>query len=98
MSQEEKNQDFFWGMVVGSSMATVVTLLLSPRNGEENRKIVSKTAKALPEMAQDISSSLQLTGDRLSQSALKKWDKTFNRLKKAIKAGVEASQNYQEEE
>lgn len=96
MSQEEKNNAFFVGIVVGSSMATIATLLFSPRNGQENRKIVSKTAQALPEMAQDISYNLQLNSDRLSQSALQKWDNTLNRLKNAITAGVEASQNYKE--
>jgi gas vesicle protein len=96
MSQQEKNNAFLVGMIVGSSIATIVTLLLTPRNGEENRKIVSKTAQALPEMAEDISSTLQLKSDRLSQSALQKWDNTLNRLKKAITAGVEASQNYRD--
>ncbi|WP_017293679.1 YtxH domain-containing protein [Geminocystis herdmanii] len=96
MSQEEKNNAFLLGIVVGSSIATIATLLFSPRNGQENRKIVSKTAQALPEMAQDISSNLQLNSDRLSQSALQKWDNTLNRLKNAITAGVEASQNYKE--
>lgn len=96
MSQEEKNNAFLLGMVVGSSIATIATLLFSPRSGQENRKIVTKTAQALPEMAQDISSNLQNNGDRLSQSALQKWDKTLNRLKKAITVGVEATQNYKE--
>lgn len=96
MSQEEKNNAFLLGIVVGSSMATIATLLFSPRNGKENRKIVSKTAQALPEMAQDISSTLQVNSDRLSQSALQKWDNTLNRLKKAIAVGVEASQSYKD--
>lgn len=96
MSQEDKNNAFILGVVVGSSIATMATLFFSPRNGKENRKIVSKTAQALPEMAQDISSSLQINSDRISQSALQKWDNTLNRLKKAVSAGVEASQNYKE--
>jgi gas vesicle protein len=96
MSQEDKNNAFILGVVVGSSIATMATLLFSPRNGKENRKIVSKTAQALPEMAQDISSSLQMNSDRISQSALQKWDNTLNRLKKAVSAGVEASQSYKE--
>ncbi|MGI0482305.1 YtxH domain-containing protein [Geminocystis sp. CENA526] len=96
MSQEDKNNAFILGIVVGSTIATMATLLFSPRNGKENRKIVSKTAQALPEMAQDISSSLQMNSDRISQSALQKWDNTLNRLKKAVSAGVEASQSYKE--
>ena len=96
MSQEEKNNTFLLGIIVGSSMATIITLLFTPRNGQENRKIVSKTAQALPEMAQDISSTLQIKSNRLSQSALQKWDNTLNRLKKSIAAGVEASENYKD--
>lgn len=85
------------GLIVGSTIATIATLLFSPRNGQENRKILGKTAQALPEMAQDISSTVQLNTNRLSQSTLKKWDNTLNRLKNAIVAGVEASQNYTKE-
>lgn len=93
MSQDQKNKTFIIGLLVGSGIATVATLLLSPRNGSENRKIVKKTAQALPEMAQDLSSTIQVNRHRLSQSALKKWDNTLDRLKTAITAGVEASQN-----
>ncbi|MBL1211156.1 YtxH domain-containing protein [Geminocystis sp. GBBB08] len=93
MSEDQKNNSFILGLIIGSSMATVVTLLLSPRNGSENRQVLKKTAQALPEMAQDLSSSLEVNRHRLSQSALKKWDNTLNRLKVAIAAGIEASQN-----
>lgn len=93
MSQDQKNSNFIIGIVIGSSIATVATLLFSPRNGSENRKVLKKTAQALPEMAQDLSSTLEINRHRLSESALKKWDNTLDRLKVAIIAGVEASQN-----
>jgi gas vesicle protein len=93
MSQDQKNSTFILGLVVGSGIATVATLLFSPRNGSENRKVLQKTAQALPEMAQDFSSTLLVNRHRLSQSALKKWDNTLDRLKVAIASGVEASQN-----
>ncbi|BAQ61402.1 hypothetical protein GM3708_1808 [Geminocystis sp. NIES-3708] len=93
MSQDQKNNNFIIGLVVGSGIATIATLLFSPRNGSENRKVLKKTAEALPEIAQDFSSTLQVNRHRLSTSALKKWDNTLDRLKTAIIAGVEASQN-----
>jgi gas vesicle protein len=93
MSQDQKNSNFIVGLVIGSGIATVATLLLSPRNGSENRQLLKKTAQALPEMAQDFSSTLKVNRRRLSQSALKKWDNTLDRLKIAVAAGVEASQN-----
>lgn len=93
MSQDQKNNTFIIGLLLGSGMATITTLLLSPRNGSENRKVLKKTAEALPEMAQDFSSTLQVNSNRLSQSALTKWDNTLVRLKTAVLAGIEASQN-----
>ena len=44
-------------------------------------------------MAQDLSSTLEINRHRFSESALKKWDNTLDRLKVAIIAGVEAGQN-----
>jgi gas vesicle protein len=93
MSEDQKNSNFILGIVIGSGIATVATLLFSPRNGSENRQVLKKTAQALPEMAQDLSATFEINRHRLSESALKKWDNTLDRLKVAIIAGVEASQN-----
>ena len=92
--KENKNTTFVIGALLGGTVGTIVTLLLTPRNGKENRKIVQKTVAALPEIAEDVSSTLQSNTNRLSHSALKKWDNTLNRLQSAIVAGIEASQNY----
>ena len=51
---------------------------------------------ALPELAEDLSSSIQLQADRLSESTLNNWDGTLTRLKEAIAAGIEASQQAKE--
>jgi gas vesicle protein len=53
---------------------------------------LKKSADALPELAEDLSSSVQLQADRLSESALRNWDGTLARLREAIAAGIEASQ------
>jgi len=93
MSQEEKNTAFMMGLLLGSSIATVATFLFTPRTGKENRQILRKTAQALPEMAEDISTTMQTNTIRLSASALEKWHNTLERLQVAIASGIEASRN-----
>ncbi|AOX02370.1 gas vesicle protein [Moorena producens PAL-8-15-08-1] len=82
---------FIGGMLLGSAVGTVVGLLIAPRTGRDTRKLLKKSADALPELAEDLSSSVQLQADRLSDSTLRNWDDTLARLKVAIAAGLEAS-------
>lgn len=79
---------FFLGAVVGA----VTGLLAAPRSGRETRQFLRKSADALPELAEDLSTSVQIQADRLSESALRNWDGTLLRLREAINAGLEASQ------
>jgi len=79
----------FW---LALSLLLVAVSLLAPRTGRETRRLLKKSADALPEIAEDISSSVQIQADRLSESALKNWDGTLSRLKEAIAVGIEASQ------
>jgi gas vesicle protein len=83
---------FLAGMLVGSAIGTVLGLLIAPRSGKETRRILKKSADALPELAEDLSTSVQLQADRLSESAMRNWSETLTRLKEAIAAGIEASQ------
>lgn len=83
---------FVGGLVVGAALGAVAGLLFAPRAGRETRRFLKKSADALPELAEDLSSSVQLQADRLSDTALRNWDNTLVRLKDAIAAGVEASQ------
>ena len=92
MSQKNSSGVFVAGMVVGSLIGTAVGLLIAPRSGRETRRILKKSADALPEMAEDLSTSFQLQADRLSESAQRNWNDTLTRLKEAIAAGIEASQ------
>jgi gas vesicle protein len=80
------------GLIVGSAIGAVAGLLYAPRRGQETRQILKKSAQALPEIAEDLSTSVQLQADRLSESALHRWDGTLMRLREAITAGVEATQ------
>jgi gas vesicle protein len=83
---------FFSGLVLGAAAGAVAGLLLAPKSGRETRRLLRKSADALPDLAEDLSTSVQIQADRLSESAVRNWDGTLSRLREAIAAGVEASQ------
>lgn len=83
---------FISGVLLGAAIGTLTGLVMAPRSGRETRQILKKSADALPELAEDLSTSVQLQADRLSESALRNWDETLDRLREAIAAGIEASQ------
>lgn len=83
---------FMSGLLVGSALGAVAGLLVAPRTGKQTRQLLKKSASALPELAEDLSTSVQLQADRLSESAGMAWDDTLARLQEAIAAGLEASQ------
>lgn len=82
---------FIGGLMLGATIGALTGLLAAPRTGRETRKLLKKSADALPELAEDLSTSVQIQADRLSSSALKNWDETLDRLREAIASGVEAS-------
>lgn len=88
---------FLGGVLLGAAIGAVTGLLMAPRSGRETRQFLKKSADALPELAEDLSTSVQLQADRLSETALRNWDGTLTRLREAIAAGVEASQREREE-
>lgn len=83
---------FIGGVLIGTAIGTLTGLLVAPRTGRETRQLLKKSANALPELAEDLSTSVQLQADRLSESAIRNWDGTLERLREAIAAGIEASQ------
>ncbi|MGF1495939.1 MAG: YtxH domain-containing protein [Elainellaceae cyanobacterium] len=83
---------FIGGLLLGATVGTIAGLLSAPKSGRETRRILRKSADALPDLAEDLSTSVQLQADRLSTSALRNWDETLERLREAIAAGIEASQ------
>jgi gas vesicle protein len=87
---------FVGGLLVGAVIGTVTGLLIAPKTGRETRQLLKKSADALPELAEDLSSSVQLQADRLSGSALRNWDDTLTRLRESIAVGLEASQRQRE--
>jgi gas vesicle protein len=86
---------FVGGLLLGAAIGAVAGLLSAPRSGRDTRQLLRKSADALPELAEDLSSSVQMQAGRLSESALRRWDETLVRLREAIAAGVEASQGEQ---
>ncbi len=83
---------FLGGMIIGAAFGAVAGLLVAPRTGRETRQLIKKSADALPELAEDLSTTIQLQADRLSETALRNWDGTLGRLREAISAGLEATQ------
>ncbi|MEM8780107.1 MAG: YtxH domain-containing protein [Cyanobacteria bacterium P01_G01_bin.49] len=92
MSKKNNGGLFVAGIVVGGVLGTVTGMLMAPRSGRETRRILKKSADALPEMAEDLSTTVQLQADRFSESTLTNWGETLTRLKEAIAAGIEATQ------
>lgn len=92
-----KTGAFIGGILFGSAVGTIVGLLVAPRTGRETRQLIKKTADALPDLAEDLSTTVQLQADRFSESAIQNWEGTLERLKEAVSAGVEATQLQAEE-
>jgi gas vesicle protein len=88
---------FFGGLLIGTVVGAVTGLLIAPRSGRETRQLLKKSANALPEIAEDLSTTVQMQADRISESALRNWDGTLGRLREAIAAGMEASQRDRQE-
>ncbi|MCY7406748.1 MAG: YtxH domain-containing protein [Alkalinema sp. CAN_BIN05] len=81
---------FLSGILFGAAAGAIAGLLMAPRPGHETRRILKKSAEALPELADDLAVVVQVQTDRLTESAIQRWDDTLTRLKEAIAAGVEA--------
>jgi gas vesicle protein len=70
----DKNRGtFLSGIFIGTTIGTITGLLLAPRQGRDTRKVLGKTIAAVPQMAEDISSSVILQADKLSTAAGDRW-------------------------
>ena len=88
---DNSSGSFIGGLFIGVALGALGGLLAAPRTGRETRQILKKSADALPELAEDLSTTVQLQADRLSETALRNWERTLERLREAIVAGEEAS-------
>lgn len=93
---KNRSGSFILGMLVGSAIGTIAGILVAPISGRQTRQLLKKSAAALPDIAEDLSTSVQLQAARLSESAKDNWDSTLIRLRRAIAAGIEASQQERE--
>ncbi len=89
---KDRSGRFVAGLLVGSALGAIAGILLTPRTGRETRQLLKKSADALPELIEDLSSSLQLQAGRLSEGTLRQWEQTLERLREAIAAGQAATE------
>lgn len=88
---------FVGGFLIGSAVGTVLGLLFAPKTGKETRRLLRKSADAIPEIAEEISSNVQYQADRFSEQAGKTIDSTMERMQEAIAVGKDASQRLRQE-
>ena len=89
---DSKSDALLGGVIVGVAIGAIAGILAAPRTGRETRRILRKSADALPELAEDLATSIQFQADRLSETMLVNWDQTLERLREAAIAGRAASQ------
>jgi gas vesicle protein len=88
---ENKSGAFLGGLLLGTAIGAVTGLLVAPRTGRETRQFLRKSADALPELVEDLATTVQLQADRLSETTLRNWEQTLGRLREAIAAGQDAT-------
>ncbi len=93
MAKNNNGKALLIGAFVGGLVGTVTGLLIAPRSGRETRQILKKSTDALPDLVEDLATTLQLQSDVLSETAQRNWQETLDRLRTAIAAGIEASQS-----
>ncbi|HIK37262.1 MAG: YtxH domain-containing protein [Geminocystis sp.] len=93
VTEDKHNNSFLIGFLMGGGIAAITTFLLTWSKEEQNKKIIQKTAEALPEMAGDFLSTMQENASRIQQQAKTKWQKTMTRLQVAVAAAIQASKN-----
>ncbi len=82
-----KSDGLLGGMIIGAAIGAIAGILAAPRAGKDTRRILKKSADALPELAEDLATSIQFQADRLSDSSLNNWEGTLDRLREAVIAG-----------
>ncbi|MEO0769318.1 MAG: YtxH domain-containing protein [Cyanobacteria bacterium J06649_4] len=87
---DNKSDGLLGGMIIGAAIGAIAGILAAPRTGKETRRILKKSADALPELAEDLATSIQFQADRLSDTSLQNWEQTLSRLKEAVIAGRSA--------
>ena len=71
---EQKSSGLLSGILIGGTIGAVAGLLMAPKAGRETRRLLRKSADALPELAEDLATSVQIQAHRLSGTAIENWD------------------------
>ena len=90
---DNKSDGLLSGMIIGAALGAIAGVLATPRTGKDTRRILKKSADALPELAEDLATSIQFQADKLSDTTLSNWDGTLGRLREAVLAGRVASRH-----
>lgn len=98
MSKPIRANTFVSGIAIGSAVGALCGLLIAPRTGKETRKLLKKSAAALPELTEDLTSTIQMQANRLGESTTRNWQTSISKLRLAIAAGIAASQQEIERE
>jgi gas vesicle protein len=92
---------FIGGFLLGSAVGATLGLLFAPKTGRETRRLLRKSADALPELANEIAgeitSNVQYQADRFTEQAGRTIDNTMERMQEAIAVGKDASQRLRQE-
>ena len=86
-----QSKSFAAGVLFGAAIGTVTGLLLAPRTGRETRKVIKKSAQAVPELTEDLTTSAQIQTERLAAASAKGWVNLQTRWSDAIAVGVQAA-------
>ncbi|MGD1855886.1 MAG: YtxH domain-containing protein [Leptolyngbyaceae cyanobacterium] len=89
---QNNSDNFLGGLLAGTALGTVIGLLIAPRSGQHTRQTIKKSADAVPDLIEDLSTSVQFHADKLSHTTLQNWDSTLDRLRDALVAGRAATQ------
>lgn len=83
---------FLGGFLVGSAIGTLVGLwITTPQSSKRAKRLLRKSANALPGIAEELTANVQHQADRLTESAQKTLVEALDRLQTAIAVGQEAS-------
>ena len=83
----DRSEGLLSGVIIGAAVGAIAGILAAPRTGKDTRRILKKSADALPELAEDLATSIQFQADRLSDRSLNNWEQTLERLREAVIAG-----------
>ena len=81
---------FIGGFLIGTAIGSL-TGLFAPRKSSINGALLQKTVCSIPNVAEDLSTSMYLKAHKISHLLLLSWDNTLERVQEAIASGIIAN-------